>query len=76
MSDFQPLEVVDCWSETQPQMVENLNKISIRVNPYPAKLIYLNFQILEVVSRYSDPQLQVAENYSILSNLGTHICKF
>ena len=26
MSDFQPLEVVDRGSETQPQVVENLNK--------------------------------------------------
>ena len=32
-------------------------------NPFPAKLIYLNFHPLEVVSRYRDPQLQVAENY-------------
>ena len=31
-------------------------------NPYPAKLIYLNFQPREVVSRNSNPQLQVAEN--------------
>ena len=30
-----------------------------RVNPYPAKLIYLKFQLLEVVSRYRDPQPQV-----------------
>ena len=35
-----------------------------KVNPYPAKLIYLNFHSLEVVSRYRNPQLQVAENYS------------
>ena len=40
-----------------------------RVNPYPAKEIYLNFQPLEVVSRYCDPQPQVVENYSYLSNL-------
>ena len=33
-------------------------------NPYPAKLIHLNFQPLEVVSRYRDPQPQVVENYS------------
>ena len=33
------------------------------VNPYPAKLIYLNFQPLEVVSRHCDPQLQVVKNY-------------
>ena len=26
MSNFQPLEVVDRGSETQPQVVENLNK--------------------------------------------------
>ena len=46
-----------------------------KVNPYPAKSIYLNFQPLEVVSCYRDPQLQVAENYSYLFNLGTNICK-
>ena len=28
MSDFQPLEVVDRGSETQPQVVENLNKLT------------------------------------------------
>ena len=33
------------------------------INPYPAKVIYLNFHPLEVVSRYRDTQLQVAENY-------------
>ena len=27
MSNFQPLEVVDRGSETQPQVVENLNKL-------------------------------------------------
>ena len=45
------------------------------VNPYPAKLIYLNFQPLEVVHRYRNPQLQVAENYSYLFNLKTNIDK-
>ena len=39
------------------------------INPYPAKLIYLNFHPLEVVSRYHDPQLQVGKNYSYLHNL-------
>ena len=28
-------------------------------DPYPSKLIYLNFKPLEVVSRYHDPQIQV-----------------
>ena len=28
MSNFQPLEVVDRGSETQPQVVENLNKLT------------------------------------------------
>ena len=46
------------------------------LNPYPAKLLYLNFHPLEVVSRYRDPQLQVAENYSYLFNLSSNICKF
>ena len=43
------------------------------LNPFPAKLIYLNFHPLEVVSRYCDPQPEVAENYSC--NLNTNICK-
>ena len=46
-----------------------------RVNPYPAKLIDLNFQPLEVVSRYCDPQLQVGEKYLYLFNLRTNTCK-
>ena len=40
-----------------------------RFNPYPAKLIYLNFQPLEVVSRYRDPQTQVVENYQTFTNI-------
>ena len=36
---------------------------TFKVNPYPAKLINLNFHSLEVVRRYRDPQLQVSENY-------------
>ena len=32
MSNFQPLEVVDCGSVTQPQVVENLNKFTGRCN--------------------------------------------
>ena len=40
----------------------------VYANPYPAKLIYLNFQPLEAVSRYRDPQLQVGENYWYLLN--------
>ena len=35
------------------------------IDPYSAKLIYLNFQPLEVVSRYRDPQPQVAEKLLI-----------
>ena len=46
-----------------------------RINPYPAKVIYLNFQPLEVVSRYRDLQLQGAENYSYTFNLTTNIFK-
>ena len=48
----------------------------IQVDPYPAKLIYLNFQPLEVVSRYRDPQPQVAENYRYLFNLTPNIRKY
>ena len=52
-----------------------VNYILWSIDPFPAKVIYLNFQPLEVVSRYRDPQLQVAENYSYLFNLHTNICK-
>ena len=48
----------------------------ILINPYPAKLIDLNFHSLEVVSRYHDPQLHVCENYSYFFNLRTNIWKF
>ena len=45
------------------------------INPYAAKVIYLNFQPLEAVSRYRDPQPQVVENYSYLFNLKPNIYK-
>ena len=48
-------------------------KTLLDFNPYPAKLIYLNFPSLEVVSRYRDPQLQVGENYSHLFTLSPNI---
>ena len=48
----------------------------VSVNPYPAKLIYLNFHLPEVVSRYRDPQLQIAGNDSYLFNLSTNSRKF
>ena len=35
------------------------------LNPFAAKLIYLNFQPLQVVSRYRDPQPKVDENYPV-----------
>ena len=31
MSNFQPLEVVDCGSKIQHQVVENLNKLDVSV---------------------------------------------
>ena len=40
MSNFQPLEVVDRGSETQPQVVENLNKITYRIGLNPKKVAY------------------------------------
>ena len=49
--------------------------IVVFINPYPAKLINLNFHSLEVVSRFRDPQPQVDENYSHLFNLGPNIYK-
>ena len=45
----------------------------LRVNLYPAKVIYLNFQPLEIVDRGSETQAQVVENYSYLFNLSTNI---
>ena len=45
-------------------VMHNLDHTEMYINPFPAKLNYLNFYPFEVVSRYRDPQLQVAENYS------------
>ena len=39
--------------------------MSTYINPYLAKVIYLNFQPLEVVSRYRDPQAQVVKKLLI-----------
>ena len=50
-------------------------KPAAQVNPYPAKLIHLNFQPFEVVSRYRDTQPQVVENYWYLFNLKPNIYK-
>ena len=63
MSNFHPVEVVGRGSETQLQLGGNLNCIyymCLALNPYNAKLIYLNF--------YRDPQPQVVENYLYLFN--------
>ena len=49
------------------------NHMLFLVDPYPAKLIYLNFQPHYVVSRYRDPQPQVFENYSYLFNLRPYL---
>ena len=49
--------------------------LQIPVNPYPAKVIYLNLHQLEVVFRFRDPQPQVIENYSSLFNLWPNINK-
>ena len=46
------------------------------LNPYPAKLIYLNVQTLEVVFRCSDLQVRVGENCSYLVNVRPTICIF
>ena len=69
--------------ETQLEVYENVNYLiwcftgkQSDFNPYPTKLIYLNFQPLEVVSRYRDPQPEVAENYSYLFNLRLSIYKY
>ena len=45
-----------------------------KINPYSAKINYLNFHPLVVVSRYREPQLQVGENYSYFCNLTTKKC--
>ena len=50
--------------------------MQVRVNPYSAEVIYLNFQAIEVVSRCRDPQPQVLENYSYVFILRPNIYKF
>ena len=57
-------------------MISRLTSITKNVNPYHAKVVYLNFYPLKVVSRYRDPQHQVAENYSYLLNLSTNTYKY
>ena len=52
------------WDITSRGRME-IDVIPFNVNPYSAKLIYLNFHSLEVVSRYRDPQLQVAKKLLI-----------
>ena len=67
----------------QLQIHENHNKSTVvqkgsaqnNINPYPAKLFYLNFYPLEVASPYRDPQLRVGGNFAYLFNLKTKICK-
>ena len=51
-----------CRREGVPVTLQKRVSQTILINPFPAKLSYLNFHPLEVVSRYHDPQLQVVEN--------------
>ena len=48
----------------------------LRVDPYPAKLIYLNFHPVEAVSRQRGRQLQVGEKYVHLFNWKSNIYKY
>ena len=52
------LSIISLTQVNHRVMVKNA---IFNVNPYPAKLIYLNFNPLEVVSRYRDPQLQMVK---------------
>ena len=55
MSNFQSLEVVDRGSETQPQVVENLNKLTeqqLTSQGDDSTLKYLGFKIKVMVSIY------------------------
>ena len=56
------IDITDIYLMSQLELCISLHVIYIItdiINPYLAKLIYLNFHPLEVVSRYRDPQLQV-----------------
>ena len=48
MTNFQPFEVVDRGSETQPQVVENLNKFALsdKGEPFECSVIPYYFNIL------------------------------
>ena len=74
---YQRFESIFCITKDSGLVVKNngISFSSIIFNPYPAKLIYLNFSLLEVVSRYRDSQPRVVENYSKLFNLNINICK-
>ena len=50
MSNFQPLDVVDRGSETQPQVVGNLNYFSWKFKlPYPADHDYCQYLLVVLV---------------------------
>ena len=66
---------VGCQNLNNPSAILMHSFILLFINPFPAKLSYLNFHPLEVVGRGSEPQLQVGENYSFLFNLRSNICK-
>ena len=62
MSNFQPLEFVDRSSETQPQMVENLNKFTYDVFGWlRSKKCYRIAFCTHL--KLCLAQLQVSENY-------------
>ena len=82
--DFSPtlnhlhsLQVENCDSNSRLVVNEDDNgKFRLeRVNPYPAKVIYLHFHPPYVASCYRDPQLQVDENYSHVFVLRPSSCK-
>ena len=68
-----PDQMFQSYTESSRKTSRNKTFIQCRYNPYPAKVIYLNFHPLEVVSRYRDPQLQVGENCAYLFILRSNI---
>ena len=59
MSNFQPLEVVDRGSETQPQVVENLNKSPWQDRGYAlftTLLVFTTFFNISNISKFCDVQ--------------------
>ena len=61
MSNFQALEVVDRGSETQPQVLENSNKLTLQDN----RNIFHNDQLCEFLYNLAHRLLAIIKKYKL-----------